>query len=171
MVWLFEHLWNKVNGYFMTFSPQNQHRISSLYFVFASIGFASTVFYSYKLIEKSISSQKINTKTSPYYAVMFKSIRDRSNKENNIDYNQTGEYIEDLAKKQDGFIDVEDFYNEKTNMNITISYWKSLQHIAKWRQNIEHIDAQNKGKSIWYKYYKLRVAKVEREYEFHNPYL
>ena len=137
---------------------------------FASVGFASSIYFMTKWMQKLISNETRN-KVAPYYAVLFKSIRDRSNKENNTDYQQTGQYIEDLAREQEGFIDVEDFYNKETNMNITISYWQSLEHIRRWKQNSEHIDAQKKGKSIWYKYYKLRVARIEREYEFHNPSL
>ena len=104
---------------------------------------------------------------SPYYAVIFTSIRNTKNKQNNIDYNHTAEKIENLAKKQDGYLGIEHFYNKQNKMSITISYWKSLDDIKKWKLNIEHANAQEKGKNIWYKYYKIRIAKVEREYQFH----
>ena len=103
-----------------------------------------------------------------YYAVIFTSIRKSNNKKNNIDYNKTAINIENLAKTQNGFIGIEHFYNKENKMNITISYWQSLDDIKKWKQNLDHTAAQKKGKSIWYKYYNIKIAKVEREYEFHS---
>ena len=46
------------------------------------------------------------------------------------------------------------------------SYWESLEAIKNWKANMEHLEAQEKGKTTWYKNYKVRIAKVEREYEF-----
>ncbi len=47
---------------------------------------------------------------------------------------------------------------------ITISYWKSQQQISAWKQDKEHIKAQNIGKKKWYKKYDIQVVKVLREY-------
>ena len=73
------------------------------------------------------------------------------------------EKMEQLAKQQPGFIGVESARNE---IGITVSYWKSLEAIKNWKMNLDHLDAQQKGRSAWYKNYKVRIAKVEREYEF-----
>lgn len=105
---------------------------------------------------------------NPYYAVIFTSIRNMDNKQHNIDYNKTAENIENLAKKQDGYLGIEHFYNKQNKMSITISYWKTLEHIKKWKLNVEHANAQEKGKRIWYKFYSIKIAKVEREYEFRS---
>lgn len=34
------------------------------------------------------------------------------------------------------------------------------------KKNSEHLIAQDKGKSIWYKWYDIKICKVERKYCF-----
>jgi heme-degrading monooxygenase HmoA len=41
---------------------------------------------------------------------------------------------------------------------------KMIMDIKKLKENIFHIEAQKKGKEIWYKNYKIRIAKVEKDY-------
>lgn len=94
-----------------------------------------------------------------YYAVIFTSTRSKIEE----GYAEMAEKMEQLAKQQPGFIGVESARNE---IGITVSYWKSLEAIKNWKANLDHLDAQQKGRSAWYKNYKVRIAKVEREYEF-----
>jgi heme-degrading monooxygenase HmoA len=51
-------------------------------------------------------------------------------------------------------------------VGITVSYWQSLEAIVKWKNNIEHTVARNKGRELWYQQYQLRICKVENEYGF-----
>ncbi|WP_264559185.1 antibiotic biosynthesis monooxygenase family protein [Flavobacterium sp. N2270] len=94
-----------------------------------------------------------------YYAVIFTSIRTETEE----GYAEMAEKMEQLAKQQPGFIGVESARNE---IGITVSYWESLEAIKNWKMNLDHLEAQQKGRSTWYKNYKVRIAKVEREYEF-----
>ncbi len=94
-----------------------------------------------------------------YYAVIFTSTRTETEE----GYAEMAEKMENLAKQQPGFIGVESARNE---IGITVSYWESLEAIKSWKMNFDHLDAQQKGRSSWYKNYKVRIAKVEREYEF-----
>ena len=73
--------------------------------------------------------------------------------------------MEDLASGQEGFLGVDSARNE---VGITVSYWKSLDAIAKWKQHTDHRIAQQKGRSDWYQWYHVRICKVEREYDFSN---
>ena len=100
-----------------------------------------------------------NTPKPPYYAVIFSTLR------TSVDdgYLETAERMEELAKEQEGFLGIESARNE---VGITVSYWKSLDAILKWRNNAEHTLARKKGKELWYKTYQLRICKVERAYEF-----
>ncbi len=98
-------------------------------------------------------------KTPYYYAVIFTSIR--SNIEE--DYTSTAQKMTDLAQKQKGFLGVE---SAKEEIGITVSYWESLEAIKNWKMNVAHTEARNKGRSTWYKNFKVRIAKVERDYEF-----
>ncbi|WP_321371532.1 antibiotic biosynthesis monooxygenase [uncultured Draconibacterium sp.] len=100
-----------------------------------------------------------HTPKPPYYAVIFTTLR------NNIDegYSEMANQMLRLAKLQPGFLGEESVREE---IGITISYWESLEAIAKWKNNTKHIQAQQLGKEKWYKRYKLRVARVERDTEF-----
>lgn len=53
-------------------------------------------------------------------------------------------------------------------IGITVSYWRDLDSIKNWRAHTEHTLAREKGRADWYQSFKVRIAKVEREYEFHN---
>lgn len=100
-----------------------------------------------------------NTLEPPYYAVIFTSIRTRDDN----GYEKMAEKMLNLVSEQDGFLGVE---SAREDIGITVSYWKDLESIKKWKENISHIEAQKKGKEIWYKNYKTRIARVEKEYSF-----
>lgn len=69
----------------------------------------------------------------------------------------------ELARQQDGFLGVESARNE---IGITVSYWRDLESIRKWKEHIEHSVAREKGRNEWYQSFKVRIAKVERDYGF-----
>ncbi len=50
------------------------------------------------------------------------------------------------------------------NTEIAISYWESEEQIQQWKQNAEHLVAQEKGRSKWYKSYTVQVVEVVRAY-------
>ena len=84
------------------------------------------------------------TPKPPYYAVIFTSIKTEDDKGYTIMSNKMIE----LAKEQEGFLGIESARNE---VGITVSYWNSLEAIKKWKFNIEHSEAREKGRSTWYK--------------------
>lgn len=95
----------------------------------------------------------------PYYAVIFTTTLS----DDTEGYYEMAEKMDNLAKEQDGYLGVE---STRSNVGITVSYWESLDAIVKWRNNVEHTEARNKGRERWYKKYQLRICKVEREYGF-----
>lgn len=100
-----------------------------------------------------------NTPPPPYYAVIFSSIRT----DHQQGYADMADRMVELAKQQPGFLGVESARGE---LGITVSYWKDLDSIRKWKQHAEHRMAQEKGKSTWYQSYQTRIARVERDYGF-----
>ena len=94
-----------------------------------------------------------------YYAVIFTSTRT----EVEAGYAEMAIKMVELAKAQPGFIGME---SGRSEIGITVSYWESLEAIKNWKANMEHFEAQEIGRTTWYKNYKVRIAKVEREYEF-----
>jgi len=101
-----------------------------------------------------------NTPKPPYYAVIFSSLKSEDN-----GYGEMAKRMVELVKNQDGFLGYESLRDEN-GFGITVSYWRDLESINKWKSNLEHLKAQQKGRELWYKKYKIRVAKVEREYGF-----
>ena len=99
------------------------------------------------------------TPKPPYYAVIFTSFRT----DIDDDYVETSKRLASLAKKSEGFLGEE---SAREEMGISISYWKDVESIMKWRMNADHQQAQKLGKEKWYKNYKVRICKVERDYEF-----
>lgn len=100
-----------------------------------------------------------NTPKPPYYAVVFSTLRTDIGE----GYLETAEKMEALAKLQKGYLGMESARND---VGITVSYWESLEAILNWKNNAEHTLAREKGRTLWYKKYQLRICKVERDYGF-----
>jgi heme-degrading monooxygenase HmoA len=96
------------------------------------------------------------TPEPPYYAVIFTSLRTEVDK----GYDVMSEKMEELAKQQKGFLGMESARNQ---LGITVSYWQDLDSIKEWKQNNQHLVAQKLGKEQWYKSFKTRICKVERD--------
>jgi len=92
------------------------------------------------------------------YAVIFKArIKHRDQA-----YAETADRMRELARNKYGcleFVSICEGENE-----ISISYWESEKQIKRWKQDEEHVRAQEKGKALWYTSYKVEVCKVVRNY-------
>ena len=99
---------------------------------------------------------------APYYAVIFSStLADDAE-----GYSTMADRMVALAKEQDGFLGVESAARTSDGFGITVSYWRDLESIRRWKAQSEHAAAQKMGRDAFYKNYRLRVALVEREYGF-----
>lgn len=101
------------------------------------------------------------TPPPPYYAVIFTSVLTAETE----GYDAMALKMVELAKEQKGFLGYE---SSRTDIGITVSYWDNLDAIKTWKENLDHKQAQNLGKEKWYQSYKIRIAKVERDYDFNN---
>ena len=97
------------------------------------------------------------TPKPPYYSVIFTSLR------TDIDegYGDAATRMVELAQQQPGFLGIE---SAREDVGITVSYWADLESIKNWKANMEHLEAQKLGREKWYASFKLRIAKVERDY-------
>ena len=98
-----------------------------------------------------------NTPAPPYYAVIFTSLRT----EGDDGYGAMAQRMVELAAQQPGFLGVE---SVRDGLGITVSYWADLASIAAWKADAEHLDAQRQGREKWYAGFKIRIARVERDY-------
>jgi heme-degrading monooxygenase HmoA len=103
--------------------------------------------------------QPARTPEPPYYAVIFTSLRT----EGDDGYGRMAERMVELAAQQPGYLGVE---SAREGLGITVSYWTSLEAIAHWKAQAQHLVAQRLGKEKWYAAFKLRVCRVERDYGF-----
>ncbi|MBS3799291.1 MULTISPECIES: antibiotic biosynthesis monooxygenase family protein [unclassified Pseudoalteromonas] len=97
------------------------------------------------------------TPEPPYYTVIFTSVRTEIDE----GYGDTATRMVELAEQQPGFLGVE---SAREEVGITVSYWADLESIKNWKRNMEHLEAQKLGRKKWYASFKLRIAKVERDY-------
>ncbi len=100
----------------------------------------------------------------PYYAVIFTSKQTSSTR----GYKQAAQLMEELAAQMPGFLGIEGARDPDEQLGVTVSYWKTLEDIARWKQQAEHQGAQRMGKSDWYENYTVRICKVERAYNFNK---
>lgn len=99
------------------------------------------------------------TPNTPYYAVIFTSVRTNIDE----DYGTVAQRMVELAQEQEGFLGIE---SARSELGITVSYWESLEAIKKWKYNSEHVFARDMGREQWYQSFKTRICLVERDYGF-----
>ncbi|MGH3360469.1 MAG: antibiotic biosynthesis monooxygenase family protein [Nocardioidaceae bacterium] len=97
------------------------------------------------------------TPRPPYTAVIFTSTRT----DGDLGYDAMAEHMFDLATKQPGFLGVE---SARENIGITVSYWRDDEAARAWKQVAAHLVAQRRGRDVWYRDYRVRVATVTRDY-------
>ncbi|MFT5750576.1 MAG: heme-degrading monooxygenase HmoA [Flavobacteriales bacterium] len=95
----------------------------------------------------------------PYYAVIF------TTKQTAVTagYTETTDHMEALAKEHAGYLGMD---HARSEIGITISYWETLEDIARWKAQRDHLKAQQKGIKEWYEHYTVKICKVERVYSF-----
>ena len=95
------------------------------------------------------------------YAVIFTSLRT----EGDQGYAQTADETVALASRQPGYLGVESARGSD-GLGITVSYWRDLESIRHWKANADHLTAQSAGRERWYRAYRVRVCRVERDYGY-----
>ncbi|MEW6209973.1 MAG: antibiotic biosynthesis monooxygenase [Acidobacteriota bacterium] len=99
------------------------------------------------------------TPDPPYYAVIFTSLRT----EGDNGYGEMAARMEELVASQPGYLGME---SARDGLGIIVSYWDSIESMKAWKQKVEHMAAQSKGRQTWYQSYRVRICKVEHDYGF-----
>ena len=92
------------------------------------------------------------------YAVIFQAELKFQDQE----YSETAKRMRELAKNKYGCVEFVSVCEGEEE--ISISYWESEDQIRRWKQDVEHIKAQEKGKTLWYKSYSIEVCEILRSY-------
>lgn len=98
----------------------------------------------------------------PYYAVIFSNRRTETDE---AGYAAAAQRMMELAAEQPGYLGAESARGGD-GFGITVSYWESEDAIAAWKHHAEHAETRRRGHERWYQSFTLRVAKVERAYNF-----
>ena len=96
------------------------------------------------------------------YAVIFEV---KPNAEGKEEYEKIASELKKYLESRVGFISIERFQSliEKEKI-LSLSFWRDEEAIEQWRNLLDHKNAQKKGKESLFKSYRMRVAKVVRDY-------
>ena len=97
----------------------------------------------------------LNRRTTPLFFL-------RCLSDDDAGYQAMSERMLELAAKQPGYLGVE---SARQAIGITVSYWASLDAIQAWKRQSEHEQAQRLGRTRWYQDFRVRIARVERDYQ------
>jgi len=96
------------------------------------------------------------------FAVIFEVKPNEAGNEKYIEFaGQLRKFLEDRP----GFISIERFQSLiEEGKVLSLSFWEDERSIENWRNQIEHRTAQKSGKDSLFESYRIRVAKVVRDY-------
>ena len=81
------------------------------------------------------------------------------------DYLDLAAGLSDAVQGFDGFLSIERFESiSAPGRFVSLSFWRDEEAVRKWRNVQKHREAQAKGRKEVFSAYRLRVAKVMRDY-------
>lgn len=102
----------------------------------------------------------VKTPQTPYVAVIFTSLKNEVTAKD--DYDLMNALTEAESNKIEGYIGC-----ESTRMDdgwgITVSYWTNMDAVKQWQKNTVHQQAKQKGRSLWYHQYSIRICEVMKD--------
>jgi heme-degrading monooxygenase HmoA len=104
-----------------------------------------------------VTDELARTPIPPYVAVIFSNVQT----DDLEGYAETATRMEELAAEQPGYLG---FESARSGLGIAVSYWATEDDARVWKRVAEHAEAQRRGRAQWYADYRVRIARVEREY-------
>jgi len=93
-------------------------------------------------------------------AVIFLSGRSASDPEG---YAAAADAMAEAASRVPGYLGIESTRGED-GVGITISWWRDEAAARAWRDDPDHARIRERGRAIWYDWYRVIVATVDRAY-------
>lgn len=101
----------------------------------------------------------VTTPDPPYWAVIFVSTHT-----DDLDgYTEAMSSMEALVASQPGYLGMD---SARSGLGVTVSYWRDEHSIEAWRSHVEHAAVRERGRGRWYEQFSVKVARVERAYEW-----
>ena len=80
-------------------------------------------------------------------------------------YLELAAQLKPLLSDIDGFIEIERFQSLTSPGKIlSLSWWRDEASVEAWKKNHFHRAAQAEGREDIFSYYRIRIARLEREY-------
>lgn len=80
-------------------------------------------------------------------------------------YLQLASELAPLLKETPGFISLERFQSlHSPGKILSLSWWEDEDSVAKWKGHLGHQAAQEEGKQSIFSFYRIRIARVFRDY-------
>jgi heme-degrading monooxygenase HmoA len=98
-------------------------------------------------------------------AVIFLSGRSAADPEG---YAQAAEAMADAAARMPGYLGI-DSARDADGVGITVSWWRDEATAIAWRDDPDHARIRDQGRAIWYDWYRVIVATVDRAYGWTRP--
>lgn len=77
--------------------------------------------------------------------------------------------LKPLLEQIDGFIAIERFQSlSESGKILSLSWWRDKESVLAWKKNVFHQQAQAEGRASIFSYYRIRVARVLRDYSSEN---
>ena len=81
------------------------------------------------------------------------------------DYLNIAAVLKEQLVTMPGFISIERFQSlANEGKLLSLSFWEDEKSLINWKKNFDHMAAQRKGRNSIFKDYRIRIAKVERDY-------
>ncbi len=85
------------------------------------------------------------------------------------DYLDIAADLRPLLDEIEGFISIERFQSlNDPGKILSLSFWRDEDAVIEWREQLQHRDAQIRGRTGIFANYRLRVASVMRDYGLHE---
>lgn len=83
-------------------------------------------------------------------------------------YGAAADAMEKGASRMDGYLGI-DSTRGADGVGITISWWRDEAAALAWRDDPDHARIRDRGRAVWYDWYRVIVATVDRAYGWARP--
>jgi heme-degrading monooxygenase HmoA len=80
-------------------------------------------------------------------------------------YAEAAAAMEAAASMRDGYLGI-DSARGIDGIGITVSWWRDEAAAGAWRDDPDHARIRERGRAVWYDWYRVIVANVDRAYQW-----
>jgi heme-degrading monooxygenase HmoA len=80
-------------------------------------------------------------------------------------YDQASEAMVNAAAAMDGYLGIASVRDDH-GIGITVSWWRDEAAARAWRDDPDHTRIRERGRAIWYDWYRVVITTVDRSYNW-----